>query len=79
MKKFIKFLLGIGAIVGGVMGILYYFDRRKKDEFDDFNDDEFDDIFKEDDRDYVTLDFDEKEEENTEKKTSDSNKKNKEK
>ncbi len=62
MKKLLKFVLGVGAVVGGVAGVFYFLDKKKKDEFEDFDDDDFDDVFEddeeEDDRDYVTLDFD---------------------
>lgn len=59
MKKLIKFLLAAGAVIGGVMGVIYYLDKRKGDDFEDFDEDDFDDIFDDDDRDYVTLDFEE--------------------
>lgn len=58
MKKLFKVLLAAGAVIGGIMGVLYFLDKRKSEAYDDFEDDDFDDIFEEDDdRDYVTLDF----------------------
>lgn len=66
MKKFMKCLIAVGAIVGGAAGVLYFLDKKKSDEnYDDFDDEEFEDVFGDDDRDYVTLDFEnENEEEN---------------
>lgn len=63
MKKFLKFILGVGAVVGGIAGVLYFLDKKKEDAFEDFDDDDLDDVFSDDgeDRDYVTLDFDEDE------------------
>lgn len=62
MKKIIKGLAVVGAIAGGVAGIVYLFNKNKLDEgYDEFDDESFDDVFddEEDDRDYVTLDFEE--------------------
>jgi len=61
MKKILKVLVAIGAVVGGIAGVMYFLDKRRDDDFDDFDDMDFDDVFEEeedgDDRDYVTLDF----------------------
>lgn len=60
MKKFLKGLVALGAIVGGIAGVLYFLDKKKQEEdFDEFDDAEFDDVFddEEDNRDYVTLDL----------------------
>lgn len=64
MKKVMKFILGLAAIVGGIAGAVYLVKHfLDKDDFEDFDEDEFDDVFaddeKNDDRDYVTLDFEE--------------------
>lgn len=69
MKKLIKILLAVGAVIGGIMGVLYFLDKRKDEDLEDFDDDDFDDIFQdeEDDRDYVTLDFEEDKTESEEK------------
>lgn len=75
MKKFLKFILGVGAVIGGVAGVLYFMDKRHEDDdVDDFDDDDFDSIFDDDDmdddgvddddaddRDYVTLDLENEE------------------
>lgn len=68
MKKFLKFVLALGAIVGGIAGVLYFLDKRKDiEDFEDFEDEEFEDVFEDeeddDDRDYVTLDFEDETEE----------------
>lgn len=61
MKKFIKFLLGMGAVVAALGGILYFLKNvLMKDYLDDYDDDDFDnDLYdeedSEDDRDYVTI------------------------
>lgn len=84
MKKFFKFILGVGAVAGTVAGVFYFLDK-KKDEFEDFDDDDFDDVFQDDDdeedRDYVTLDFegDQPEESSEEKKEETEQKKEEEK
>lgn len=61
MKKLVKFIIAIGAVVGGAAGVLYFLDRKKNEEdFDEFDDSEFDDVFEDDEedgRDYVTLDL----------------------
>lgn len=66
MKKFMKVLLGAGAVIGGIAGVLYFLDKKKADDdFADFDDDDFDDVFDDDDdddRDYVTLDMESEEE-----------------
>lgn len=62
MSKFLKFLLGVVATAGVVLGALFvlkkYFCR---EDAEDFQGDEFDDVFADevDDREYVTLDIDE--------------------
>lgn len=64
MKKFFKFLVATGAIIGGTAGAVYLLSKKKDDGFGDFDDEDFEDIFEEedeDDRDYVTLDIDPKE------------------
>lgn len=68
MKKIVKVLVVVGVIIGGVAGILYFLDKKnKEDEFEEFDDAEFDDVFEEEfGRDYVTLDFDNKAENETE-------------
>lgn len=67
MKKFVKFLLGLAAVVAAVGGILYFLKNvLMKDYLDDYDDDDFDnDLYDEDDddRDYVTLSPDEESEE----------------
>jgi hypothetical protein len=60
MKKFMKLVVAVGAVVGGAAGVLYFLDKKKSDEmYDDFDDDAFDDVFddEDDERDYVTLDM----------------------
>ncbi len=64
MKKFLKVILGAGAIIGGIAGVLYFIDKKKEDDdFEEFNDEEFDDIFEDEaeERDYVTLDLEKEE------------------
>lgn len=66
MKKFLKFLLGLTAVAAAVGGILYFLKNvLMKDYLDDYDDDDFDnDLYDEDDdRDYVTLSPEEKENE----------------
>ena len=66
MKKFLKVVLALGAIIGGIAGVLYFLERKNDEEdFDDFEDVDFEDVFEdeEDDRDYVTLDFEDETEE----------------
>ncbi len=59
MKKFLKFSLGLSAVVAAVAGILYFFKNiLMKDYLDDYDDDDFDnDLYEEEDedRDYVTI------------------------
>ena len=61
MKKVIKCLIAVGAVVGSIAGIMYFLDKKKsEDDFDDFDDEDFDEVFEEeedDSRDYVTLDL----------------------
>lgn len=70
MKKVVKCLLAVGAVVGSIAGVLYLIDKKKsEDDFDDFDDAEFDDVFEEDEdesRDYVTLDLEKEAEEEEE-------------
>ena len=69
MKKFLKFLLGLTAVAAAVGGILYFLKNvLMKDYLDDYDDDDFDnDLYDEDDdRDYVTLSPEEKEDETEE-------------
>lgn len=65
MKKFLKFLLGLTAVAAAIGGILYFLKNvLMKDYLDDYDDDDFDnDLYDEedDDRDYVTLAPDSKE------------------
>ncbi len=69
MKKFIKFLLGAGAVVAALGGILYFLKNvLMKDYLDDYDDDDFDnDLYdeedSEDDRDYVTINVPDKDSE----------------
>ena len=66
MKKFLKFLLGLTAVAAAVGGILYFLKNvLMKDYLDDYDDVDFDnDLYDEDDdRDYVTLSPEEKEDE----------------
>lgn len=73
MKKFIKFLLGAGAAIATIGGIMYFLKNvLMKDYLDDYDDDDFDnDLYDEeeaendspDDRDYVTINVPEKESE----------------
>lgn len=66
MKKFIKFLLGVGAVIAAIGGIMYFLKNvLMKDYLDDYDDDDFDnDLYdeedSEDDRDYVTIPVPEK-------------------
>ncbi len=61
MKKFLKFLLGLTAVAAAVGGILYFLKNvLMKDYLDDFDNDLYDE---DDDRDYVTLSPEEKEDE----------------
>lgn len=60
MKKFLKFLLGVGAAFAVIGGILYFLKNvLMKDYLEDYDDDDFDnDLYEEDeneDRDYVTI------------------------
>ena len=50
MKKFLKFFLGLSAVVAAVAGILYFFKNiLMKDYLDDYDDDDFDnDLYGED-------------------------------
>lgn len=68
MKKFLKFLLGLTAVAAAVGGILYFLKNvLMKDYLDDYDDDFDNDLYdEEDDRDYVTLSSEGKEEEETE-------------
>ncbi len=60
MKKFLKFLLGAGAVFAVIGGVLYFLKNiLMKDYLEDYDDDDFDnDLYEEDeneDRDYVTI------------------------
>lgn len=61
MKKFFKFLLGAGALIATIGGIMYFLKNvLMKDYLEDYDDDDFDnDLYDEDDaseqRDYVTI------------------------
>ena len=62
MNKFFRFLLGVVATAGVVLGALYVFKKYFGcEDSDEFEGDEFDDVFADevDDREYVTLDIDE--------------------
>lgn len=66
MKKFLKFLLGLTAVVAATGGILYFLKNvLMKDYLDDYDDDFDNDLYDEDDedRDYVTLNPDASEDE----------------
>lgn len=76
MKKLLKFIVAIAAIAGTIGGVIYFLDKvlgiklfNKEDDFDDF-DEEFDDDDYEDDddsdREYVTLDIENEEEDSAE-------------
>lgn len=70
MKKFLKFLLGAGAVVAAIGGALYFLKKvLMKDYLDDYDDDDFDnDIYEEEateERDYVTINVPQKEETET--------------
>ena len=71
MKKLFKFIIALSAIIGGIAGALYLLDKKREAEYEDFDDEDMDDIFNDDeaDRDYVTLDFEKKEEDATERQT----------
>ena len=72
MKKFLKFLLGLTAVAAAAGGILYFLKNvLMKDYLDDYDDDDFDnDLYdEEDDRDYVTLSPDDREEDSEEEET----------
>nr|MBP3598791.1 hypothetical protein [Eubacterium sp.] len=74
MKKFLKFLLGVGAVVAAIGAALYFLKKvLMKDYLEDYDDDDFDnDIYEEDDveeRDYVTINVPGKETEDTTQKT----------
>ena len=59
MKKFFKFLLGAGALIATIGGIMYFLKNvLMKDYLEDYDDDDFDnDLYDEsdDERDYVTI------------------------
>lgn len=66
MKKMLKLLLGLTAVAAAVGGILYFLKNiLMKDYLDDYDDDDFDnDLYDEEDeedRDYVTLNPDQEE------------------
>lgn len=66
MKKFLKFILGVGTVIAAIGGIMYFLKNvLMKDYLDDFDDDDFDnDLYDEEDsenRDYVTINVPDKE------------------
>lgn len=66
MKKFLKFVLGVGTAIAAIGGIMYFLKNvLMKDYLDDFDDDDFDnDLYDEDNsenRDYVTINVPDKE------------------
>ncbi|MCH5267628.1 MAG: hypothetical protein J1E62_04710 [Lachnospiraceae bacterium] len=64
MKKLIKFIMGVVATAGVVIGALYVWKKYfGGSDSEDFEEDEFDDVFADevDDREYVTLDIDDEE------------------
>lgn len=72
MKKCFKFLMGVVATAGVVLGALYFMKKYFGcEDSEDFDEEEFDDVFADevDDREYVTLDIDEEESEDTEEET----------
>lgn len=80
MKKFIKFLLGAGAIIAAIGGIMYFLKNvLMKDYLEDYDDDDFDnDLYEEeddaaDDRDYVTINVPEKNSETSAEKMDETN------
>lgn len=70
MKKLLKFIVAIAAAAGIVLGVLYVLrDRLGFDsDGDDAEDTDFDEVFADevDDREYVTLDIDQEEEQDSE-------------
>lgn len=70
MKKLLKFIVAIAAAAGIVLGVLYVLrDRLGFDsDGDDAEDTDFDEVFADevDDREYVTLDIDQEEEQDGE-------------
>lgn len=73
MKKCLKFLMGVAATAGVVLGALYFVKKYFGCEgAEDFDEEEFDDVFADevDDREYVTLDIDEEESGSTEEETA---------
>ena len=73
MKKCLKFLMGVAATAGVVLGALYVLKKYFGcEESEDFDEEEFDDVFADevDDREYVTLDIDEEESEGAEEEAT---------
>ncbi len=70
MKKLLKFIVAIAAAAGIVLGVLYVLrDRLGFDsDGDDAEENDFDEVFADevDDREYVTLDIDQEEEQDSE-------------
>lgn len=70
MKKLLKFIVAIAAAAGIVLGVLYVLrDRLGFDsDGDDAEETDFDEVFADevDDREYVTLDIDQEEEQDSE-------------
>ena len=72
MKKCFKFLMGVVATAGVVLGALYFLKKYFGCEYsEDYDEEEFDDVFADEvaDREYVTLDIDEEESKDTEEET----------
>lgn len=75
MKKFLKFILGVGTAIAAIGGIMYFLKNvLMKDYLDDFDDDDFDnDLYDEDspdDRDYVTINVPDKKEDDSQEDDS---------
>lgn len=75
MKKFLKFVLGVGTAIAAIGGIMYFLKNvLMKDYLDDFDDDDFDnDLYDEDNsenRDYVTINVPDKEDDAPQDKAS---------
>lgn len=70
MKKLLKFIVAIAAAAGIVLGVLYVLRDRLgfNTDADDAEDTDFDEVFADevDDREYVTLDIDQEEEQDGE-------------
>lgn len=65
MKKFIKFILGVGVAVAAIAGVMYFLKNiLMRDYLEDYDDDFDNDLYDaedaDDDRDYVTINVPEK-------------------